>query len=147
MRNRFPLAVLLLCSVTATSWAHGPQDRPSPPSPGWHNTGEWNNHGEGPRQGDDYRGSWGEHDARHDNHFRDHREQDHFAWNGNQFHRGQPAPEQFRGEHYRINDWRGRGLPAPPIGQYWSAVNGNYMLIAAATGIITSILINSAMNH
>lgn len=72
---------------------------------------------------------------------------DHFAWNGHNFRRGYPAPARYRGDRYRINDWRQRGLYAPPYGDHWAYVNGNYVLIAAATGIITSIIISNALNH
>ncbi|MBJ7220667.1 MULTISPECIES: RcnB family protein [unclassified Brenneria] len=74
------------------------------------------------------------------------RERDHFAWNGNDFRKGQAAPKHFRGDNYRVNDWRVRGLREPPAGQHWAYINGNYVLIAAATGIITAILLNSALN-
>jgi Ni/Co efflux regulator RcnB len=48
---------------------------------------------------------------------------------------------------YRVRDWNDRGLPPPPQGQHWSYINGNYVLIAAATGIITSILVNGVLSH
>ncbi|VDR29126.1 Nickel/cobalt homeostasis protein RcnB precursor [Raoultella terrigena] len=63
------------------------------------------------------------------------------------FRKGQPAPERYRGNAYRINNWNDRGLPAPPQGQHWSYIDGNYVLIAAATGIITSILVNGLLNN
>lgn len=102
------------------------------------NNHQGNGDNRGPAHGD--KGPQGNpHQARH--------EQDHFAWNGHDFRKGHPAPERFRGNDYRINDWNDRGLPAPPRGQHWSYIDGNYVLIAAATGIITSILINGALSH
>ncbi|PWC11430.1 hypothetical protein B4923_13965 [Brenneria roseae subsp. americana] len=74
------------------------------------------------------------------------RERDHFVWSGNDFRKGHPAPQRFRGDSYRVNDWRARGLHEPPAGQHWAYIDGNYVLIAAATGIITAILLNSALN-
>ncbi|RLM18623.1 hypothetical protein BIY29_17995 [Brenneria alni] len=74
------------------------------------------------------------------------RERDHFVWGGNDFRRGHPVPQRYRGDGYRVNDWRMRGLRQPPAGHHWAYVNGNYVLIAAATGIITAILLNSALN-
>lgn len=71
----------------------------------------------------------------------------HFAWNGHDFRRGHTAPQEFRSDRYRVNDWRDRGLKEPPRGEYWSNINGNYVLIAAATGVITSIILNSAAHH
>jgi Predicted integral membrane protein len=55
-------------------------------------------------------------------------------------------PPEFRGPHYRVDDWRERRLPEPPRGEYWSYIDGNYVLIAAATGVITSLLLNGAFN-
>ena len=40
-----------------------------------------------------------------------------------------------------------RSLPPPPEGHHWSYIDGNYVLIAAATGIITSILVSGALGH
>lgn len=72
---------------------------------------------------------------------------DRFAYGGHEFRKGQPAPQAFRGNDFRVNDWRARGLPAPPRGHHWSYIDGRYVLIAAATGIITSIILNSALQH
>lgn len=58
-----------------------------------------------------------------------------------------PAPAPFRGDEYRVRDWSDRGLPPPPEGHHWSYIDGNYVLIAAATGIITSILVSGALGH
>lgn len=77
-----------------------------------------------------------------------HRQQgDRFAYHGNDFRRGHAAPKSFRGDKYRVNDWRARGLSQPPQGHYWAAINGNYVLMAATTGIITSIIMNSALSR
>ncbi|WP_241650099.1 RcnB family protein [Rosenbergiella collisarenosi] len=67
----------------------------------------------------------------------------HFSYRGHDFDRGRPVPETFRGPDYRIDDWRDRGLPSPPHGQHWAYIDGNYLLVAATTGIITSIILNS----
>lgn len=75
------------------------------------------------------------------------RERDHFAWNGHDFRRGHPVPVRYRDTHYRVSDWRARGLYEPPAGDYWSYINGNYVLVAAATGVIATILIDSALQH
>ncbi len=68
----------------------------------------------------------------------------HFAYKGHDFERGKPVPEDYRGGDYRVSDWHDKGLPPPPEGQHWAYVDGNYVLIAATTGIITSIILNSA---
>ncbi|HEY4029190.1 MAG TPA: RcnB family protein [Caulobacteraceae bacterium] len=41
-------------------------------------------------------------------------------------------------------DWRARHLRAPPRGYEWRQVDGNYVLAAAATGIIASVIANAA---
>lgn len=156
MKKILSLAIILSCALTSVSWADGPggnnhgqqqvwqQDAGRGGQDGNRQQGpQANNHqgkgdNRGPAHGD--KGPQGNpHQARH--------ERDHFAWNGHDFRKGQPAPERFRGNDYRINDWNDRGLPAPPRGQHWSYIDGNYVLIAAATGIITSILINGALSH
>lgn len=75
-----------------------------------------------------------------------HHDADRFAWNGHDFRLGHPAPPEFRGPHYRVDDWRTRGLYAPPRGEHWAYIDGNYVLVAAATGIISAILLNNAIN-
>ena len=72
---------------------------------------------------------------------------EHFSWQGRDYRKGQPAPERFRAERYRINDWRDRGLYQPPSGHYWTRINGNYVLIAAATGVIAGILLGNVLSH
>ena len=57
------------------------------------------------------------------------------------WHAGQVVPHQYRGEDYYVNDWRSRDLPPPPHGHRWMNVNGDYVLVAVATGIIASILL------
>ena len=56
-----------------------------------------------------------------------------------------------RGYHMRHEDWdRGEAvdyrtyhLKAPPRGYEWREVDGNYVLAAAATGIIASLIANN----
>ncbi len=55
--------------------------------------------------------------------------------------KGQKLPAQYRSQSYYVNDWRNRDLPSPPSGHHWLNVNGDYVLVAAATGIISSILL------
>ncbi|NIF23019.1 RcnB family protein [Candidatus Pantoea multigeneris] len=72
-------------------------------------------------------------------------DRDHFAWRGHDFRRGHEVPPDFRGPRYRV-DWREHHLPEPPRGEQWSYIDGNYVLIAAATGVITSLILNGAFN-
>ncbi|HSH90536.1 MAG TPA: RcnB family protein [Ramlibacter sp.] len=42
-----------------------------------------------------------------------------------------------------MNDWRARHLNAPPYGYQWMQVdNGDYVLMALATGLIANLLMN-----
>lgn len=85
-------------------------------------------------------------DYRHHRGMSDRESPSHFTYGGHNIVRGQPLPRDFRGNDYRIDDWRHRGLPAPPDGHRWAYVDGNYLLVAATTGIVTSIILNS-INH
>ena len=137
------VASLIACSTlfSTGSWAEGPGNQHGQP---WQQGGNdrQQEHGQGSgdrgHSNDDHRGSAEAHRSS---------SRDHFAWNGHDFRRGHTAPQEFRGDRYRVNDWRERGLHEPPHGEYWSNINGNYVLIAAATGVITSIILNSAVNH
>lgn len=138
------VASLIACSTlfSTGSWAEGPGNQHGQP---------WQQQGGNDRQQAHGQGS-GDRGQGNDSHrgnaqaYRS-SSRDHFAWNGHDFRRGHTAPQEFRSDRYRVNDWRERGLHEPPRGEYWSNIDGNYVLIAAATGVITSIILNSAVNH
>ncbi|POW58325.1 hypothetical protein C3408_08030 [Candidatus Pantoea alvi] len=142
------IATFIACSslISTVSWADGPGDHHGQP---WqqhdgdrHDDRDRGPHGHGPDRGPDRdRFAGNPHRDRHDD-----RDRDHFAWNGHDFRRGHPMPHEYRGPHYRVDDWRERRLPEPPRGEYWSYIDGNYVLIAAATGIITSLILGNAFN-
>jgi Ni/Co efflux regulator RcnB len=75
------------------------------------------------------------HDNRdhHDNHGYKH----HADWR--QGHR-MAHDDWARGQHI---DYRSHHLRAPPRGYEWREVDGNYVMAAAATGLIASIIANS----
>ncbi|MCK8188321.1 RcnB family protein, partial [Erwinia amylovora] len=52
-------------------------------------------------------------------------------------------PRRYRGGDYRVDDWRARGLDEPPRGAHWAYIDGTYVLIAAATGLITAIIVGN----
>ena len=58
------------------------------------------------------------------------------------FRKGDRLPAQYRSKQYVVNDWRGRHLTAPPRGYHWVQTGGDYVLVAIATGVIASILLN-----
>lgn len=53
---------------------------------------------------------------------------------------GQRLPQAYRGRAYYVNDWRAYRLSAPPRGHRWVNVNGDYILVAVASSIITQVL-------
>ena len=57
-------------------------------------------------------------------------------------HRGGRLPSQYRNRQYVVNDWRGHRLSAPPRGYQWVQAGSDYVLVAAATGLIASILLS-----
>jgi Ni/Co efflux regulator RcnB len=56
--------------------------------------------------------------------------------------KGGRLPSQYRNRQYVVNDWRGHHLNAPPRGYQWVQAGGDYVLVAAATGLIASILLS-----
>ena len=57
-----------------------------------------------------------------------------------EWHRGGFAPPQYRNDRYWVTDWRARHLRQPPRDHRWLYVNGDYVLVAIATGAIVQIL-------
>lgn len=58
------------------------------------------------------------------------------------FREGYRLPPQYLNERYYVNNWNDYRLPPPPPQQRWTYIDGRYILVAAATGIITQILLN-----
>ncbi|MDQ2820734.1 MAG: RcnB family protein [Pseudomonadota bacterium] len=56
--------------------------------------------------------------------------------------RGGRLPSEYRNRQYVVNDWRGHRLSAPPRGYQWVQTGGDYVLVAAATGLIASIFLS-----
>ncbi|MTD39667.1 hypothetical protein GIX45_13805 [Erwinia sp. CPCC 100877] len=139
MKKFIALTVMVACGLTPLAQAHDRHD-PDEHGPQYH---QQLRGGDREHDGSD-RGDHG-HDIAPDRHQM--HERDHFAWNGHDFRKGKPLPHGFRDDRYRVSDWRGRGLPAPPSGHHWSYIDGNYVLIAAATGVVASILLSGALNR
>ena len=58
------------------------------------------------------------------------------------FYRGGRLPPAYRDRVYVVDDWRGHHLRQPPRGYHWVQTGTDYVLVAIATGIIASILLN-----
>ena len=59
----------------------------------------------------------------------------HFGWR-----RGTYVPVGYRG--YYVQDWGYYGLRPPPPGYRWIYADGNFVLMAAATGLIADLVIH-----
>ena len=77
-----------------------------------------------------------------DAHRNDRHEESRGAGPEQRFYRGGRLPAEYRSRQYVVDDWRGHHLRQPPRGYQWVDVGGDYVLVAIATGIIASILLN-----
>lgn len=59
------------------------------------------------------------------------------------FYRGGRLPAEYRSRQYVVDDWRGHRLSAPPRGYHWVQTGGDYVLVAIATGVIASLILNN----
>jgi Ni/Co efflux regulator RcnB len=57
--------------------------------------------------------------------------------------RGGRLANDYRGNQYVVNDWRGHHLSAPPRGSHWVQAGSDYVLVGIATGIIAQVLLNN----
>ena len=109
MKKILSLAIILSCAFTSASWADGPGGNSHGQQQVWQqdagrggpdgnrqqgaqaNNHQGNNHqGNGDNRGPD-RGDKGRGGQAHDSRPQARHEQDHFAWNGHDFRKGQPA--------------------------------------------------------
>lgn len=60
------------------------------------------------------------------------------------FYRGGYLPRAYLNPGYYVDYRAYPGLYAPPYGYQWVNVDGEFMLVALATGLITNLLINGA---
>ncbi len=56
---------------------------------------------------------------------------------------GKRMPAQYRQRSYVVDDWRGHHLRQPPRGYNWVQSGGDYLLVAVATGLIASAILNN----
>ncbi|XHS77951.1 RcnB family protein [Burkholderiaceae bacterium UC74_6] len=91
------------------------------------------------------------HERRDDRYNRDHdrdRWGNHVDWHrgygpDRNYYVGQRMPTQYRERTYVVDDWRGHHLRQPPRGYHWVQSGTDYLLVAVATGLIASAIINS----
>ena len=58
------------------------------------------------------------------------------------FHKGQRLPAEWRHRQHVVSDWRAHHLTLPPRGQQWAQVGADVVLVAIATGVTTSLILN-----
>jgi len=80
---------------------------------------------------------------RNDYHPVDNRDHDRGAGPRHDMRKGGRLPAEYRNRQYVVNDWRGHHLSAPPRGYQWVQTGSDYVLVAVATGIIASLLLNN----
>lgn len=121
----------LLFATSLSAFAEGPRQDGQPPvqHEQQHGNPQHGNPQHGGAQPEKHR------EPQHSPHQAEHRQAQH-----QEFRQGRPLPEKYRGEGYQVNDWHKRGLKAPPAGHRWQNIDGNYVLIAVATGVITSVI-------
>jgi Ni/Co efflux regulator RcnB len=123
MKSRIIISAALIAALASvSSFAQGARDD--------HN--DRNQHGQDQHPN-------AQHETQHNNDQHDARPQ---GARGPEWHRGGRIPSQYRNRQYVVNDWRGRHLKAPPRGYQWVQVDGDYVMVAAATGIIAQLLLN-----
>lgn len=61
--------------------------------------------------------------------------------NQRDWHEGGHVPDRYRDDSHWVQNWHDRDLPEPPRGHRWLEIDGDYVLAAVATGVITSIIL------
>lgn len=123
MKTRALLAGLLIATVGMSGLA---QANPGNGNPAHGDSGHGNDSGKG------HDGSW---PANHQQRGHDARD-DHRDW-----HEGGKVPQRYRDDSHWVQDWHDHDLPEPPRGHRWLNIDGDYVLAAVATGVITSIIL------
>lgn len=63
------------------------------------------------------------------------------------YKKGGRVPSQYRGSRYVVTDWRSHHLRQPPRGYHWvRSDNGDFLLVAITTGVISGIIANAIAN-
>ncbi|WP_114240081.1 RcnB family protein [Dyella sp. C9] len=59
------------------------------------------------------------------------------------YHQGGYVPVEYRDRHYAVENWRDYRLPPPPRDHQWvRSDNGEFLLVAVATGVIANIVLS-----
>jgi Ni/Co efflux regulator RcnB len=60
------------------------------------------------------------------------------------WHRGDRLPPEYRDRIFVVENLRQHNLQTPPRGHHWVGVAGDYVLVANATGVISTIVTGDA---
>ncbi|MBF1263958.1 MAG: RcnB family protein [Lautropia mirabilis] len=59
------------------------------------------------------------------------------------YHRGDRLPPEARQSVMVVQDWRDHRLDPPPRGHDWVRLGSDFVLVAAATGIIAQVILSA----
>ena len=139
MFKKLLIPALIVASISSVAVAQDRGDRGHDDNNRGDNMQRGNdNHGDGDRGGNNH----GNDNHGNDRGGRPQMAQDRGAGPGHDLRKGGRLPSQYRNRQYVVNDWRGHHLSAPPRGYQWVQTGGDYVLVAAATGLIASILLS-----
>ncbi|WP_251975917.1 RcnB family protein [Salinicola avicenniae] len=104
-----------------------------------HGNGHGNGHHGGGPPGHQGHGGGHHHQAHHGDDHRGHggRDFDHHGWHEG----GHLSRHYYHDDRYWVRDWHARHLSPPPRGHRWLHIDGDYVLAAVATGVITAIVL------
>lgn len=80
------------------------------------------------------------HNNRFDNHRFDNRR---FDDRRHHWKRGERVSRHYMDRNYLVRDYRAHRLNTPPRGYHWVQADNDYLLVAAATGLIAAIIASS----
>jgi Ni/Co efflux regulator RcnB len=60
------------------------------------------------------------------------------------WHRGDRLPPEYRDRIFVVENLRQHNLQTPPRGYHWVGVAGDYVLVASATGVISTVVTGDA---
>jgi Ni/Co efflux regulator RcnB len=140
-KNRI-LAALLCASMGLAATASFAQPAPQGPGPDQYHGQPG---GPGYHGGPDHGPEMNPHDAHYDQHGHNAPRPPEHADNGpyhQDWRKGERLSNDYRDRQYVVDNWHEHGLHQPPRGYHWVGVGGDYLLVAAASGIIAQIVLS-----
>jgi Ni/Co efflux regulator RcnB len=135
------LAGGLLCVATAAAASPSPQhDHGQQDDQDWHGDhGGHDKHDKHDRGDRGHDRDWRDHDDRDRGYYVRHDRGRHEGW----YKRGGYIPAEYRDQRYVVEDWQVYHLRQPPYGyRYVRGDDGQFLLVAIASGVIADILLS-----